>query len=305
MLVFVERPSSGSAQRAMAEALAALHGSEAPGAIHRSAARGERPLLRVPAAAAGRVVATLDARGIPARTVPIGGAWGMIPAASYGLVALVLATGVAAGVAAVPMLVWTSPLVAALMLGATGTAIRTPVWRARRPETRLPPEVERRVIRAFVELPPGPARNLLADLVRKGRACFEALSRRGDERWGGGGGEVGGVGPALGQALVAACGAASDLAHLDDDLASLEAQRDRYATPPVGWLDAVARCERARDVLVQRLLDATTTLGRLRTEVAGELGAAGRELSELTQDLETEAVARAAAAKEVSELLGP
>ena len=62
MLVFVERPSSGSAQRAMAEALAALHGSEATGATARSAARGERPLLRVPAAAAGRVVATLDAR---------------------------------------------------------------------------------------------------------------------------------------------------------------------------------------------------------------------------------------------------
>src|SRR5881396_1601660 len=136
MLVFVERPSSGSAQRAMAEALAALHGSEATGATARSAARGERPLLRVPAAAAGRVVATLDARGIPARTVPIGGAWSMIPAASYGLVALVLATGVAAGAAAVPMLVWTSPLVAALLLGAAGHGIRTPVWSARRLETR-------------------------------------------------------------------------------------------------------------------------------------------------------------------------
>src|SRR5207245_202255 len=155
-------------------------------------------------------VATLDARGIPARAVAIGGAWGMIPAASYGLVALVLATGVAAGVAAVPMLVWTSPLVAALMLGAAGHGIRTPLSSARRPATRLPPGVERRIIGAFVELPPG---------------------------------------------------------------------------------------------LAQRLLDATTALGTLRTEAVAQRGAVGTELSELTRELEAEAAARAAAAKEVADLL--
>ena len=294
VLVFVERTSRGPARRALVEALGSLLGSETPAASHRSAARGERPLLRVPAAAAGRVVATLDARGIPARAVAIGGAWGMIPAASYGLVALVLATGVAAGVAAVPMLVWTSPLVAALMLGAAGHGIRTPLSSARRPATRLPPGVERRIIGAFVELPPGPARSLLADLVRKGRACHEALSRQGDGR---------GIGPALEQVLVAACGAASDLAQLDDNLASLEAQRDRFAVPPAGWLDALARCERVRDGLAQRLLDATTALGTLRTEAVAQRGALGTELSELTRELEAEAAARAAAAKEVAELL--
>ena len=296
-LVFVERTSPGPARRALVEALASLLGSETPATSRRSAARGERPLLRVPTAAAGRVVATLDARGIPARAVAIGDAWGVIPAASYGLVALVLATGVAAGVAAVPMLVWTSPLVAALMLGAAGHGIRTPLWSARRPATRLPPGVERRIIGAFVELPPGPARSLLADLVRKGRACHEALARQGDARRDGGGGL------ALEQVLVAACGAASDLAQLDDNLASLEAQRDRFAVPPAGWLDALARCERVRDGLAQRLLDATTALGTLRTEAVAQRGALGTELSELTRELEAEAAARAAAAKEVAELL--
>lgn len=300
MLVFVERTSRGPARRALVEALASLLGSVTPAASHRSAARGERPLLRVPAPAAERVVATLDARGIPARAVAIAGAWGMIPAASYGLVALVLATGVAAGVAAVPMLVWTSPLVAAMMLGAAGHAIRTPLWSAGRPATRLPPGVERRIIDAFVELPPGPARSLLADLVRKARACHEALSRQGD---GGGGGGGGGIGPALEQVLVAACGAASDLAQLDDNLASLEAQRDRFAAPPAGWLDALARCERVRDGLAQRLLDATTALGTLRTEAVAQRGAVGTDLSELTRELEAEAAARRAAAKEVAELL--
>ena len=165
---------------------------------------------------------------------------------------------------------------------------------ARRPATRLPPGVERRIIGAFVELPPGPARSLLADLVRKGRACHETLSRQGDGR---------GIGPALEQVLVAACGAASDLAQLDDNLASLEAQRDRFAVPPAGWLDALARCERVRDGLAQRLLDATTALGTLRTEAVAQRGALGTELSELTRELEAEAAARAAAAKEVAALL--
>jgi hypothetical protein len=243
------------------------------------------------------VVATLDARDIPARAVPVGGAWGMIPASLYGLVALVLATGVAAGVVALPMLVWSSPLVAALMLAAAGHGIRTPLWSARRTATRLPPDVEQRVVRAFVELPPGPARNLLADLVRKGRTCRDALGRHGDGR---GAGEVG---LALDQVLVAACGAACDLAQLDDNLVSLEAQRERFATPPAGWVDALARCERVRDGLVQRLLDATTALATLRTEAVTQRAALGTDLSELTRDLEAEAATRAAAAKEVAELL--
>jgi hypothetical protein len=103
--------------------------------------------------------------------------------------------------------------------------------------------------------------------------------------------------------LVAACGAAGDLAQLDDNLASLEAQRDRFAAPPAGWLDALARCERVRDGLAQRLLDATTALGTLRTEAVAQRGAVGTDLSELTRELEAEAAARRAAAKEVAELL--
>ena len=65
----------------------------------------------------------------------------------------------------------------------------------------------------------------------------------------------------------------------------------------------LARCERVRDGLAQRLLDASTALGTLRTEAVAQRGAVGTELSELTRELEAEAAARGAAAKEVAALL--
>jgi hypothetical protein len=67
-------------------------------------------------------------------------------------------------------------------------------------------------------------------------------------------------------------------------------------------MDALARCERSRDALVQRLLEAMAVLGRLQGQVV-DLDAARSEMSDSIAQLEREAAARSAATAEIAELL--
>jgi septal ring factor EnvC (AmiA/AmiB activator) len=106
----------------------------------------------------------------------------------------------------------------------------------------------------------------------------------------------------LGELLVASASAASDLALLDANLGRFERQRERLAARPSGSMDALARCERARDALVQRLLEAMTVLGQLQGQTA-DLGAEESELASSIAELRAEAGARAAAAEEIAQLL--
>jgi ABC-type transporter Mla subunit MlaD len=121
---------------------------------------------------------------------------------------------------------------------------------------------------------------------------FGRLRRTGDTR---------NLGPELTELLTASCAAATDLAALDDSLLRLERQRERRAQVPAGWLDALARCERSRDALVQRLLEAMTVLGRLQSTPAES----GPELAAITQELQGEASAQSEAVKEIEQLLSP
>ena len=138
-------------------------------------------------------------------------------------------------------------------------------------------------------------RSLLADVVRTCGALFDGIARDGDVR---------GLAPSLEELVTAACRAAGDLADLDEQLTRFERQRERLAAAGPERLDALARCERTRDALVQRLLEAMTAVSRLRTSQA-ELSDAGESaLGEVTRELKAEADAQAAAAQEIAALLG-
>src|SRR5439155_1265778 len=113
---------------------------------------------------------------------------------------------------------------------------RTPVWNP--PSSRrstLPADGERAAVRALAALPTGAARALLIDLLRRA----DAVTAAGDGA------------SRLEQLVIAACDAARDLAALEQHLAAFDARRDRLADAPPGWLDALSRCERGRDVLTQ------------------------------------------------------
>jgi ABC-type transporter Mla subunit MlaD len=238
----------------------------------------------------------MDRRELPARAVPLAASWGALPPRAWLLAGAVVTAGGVAGTVALPMLLWSSPLVASLVLLGAGRDARTPlVAPPRRGAAGLPSKLERTVVEMLVTLPAGTARSLLADVVRTSGALFDTIAREGDPR---------GLAPALEELVTAACRAARDLADLDEQLTRFERQRERLAVAGSERLDALARCERTRDALVQRLLEAMTAVSRLRTSQA-ELSDAGEStLGDVTRELQAEADAQAAAAKEIAQLLG-
>ncbi len=287
-LVFLE-PLSDRDQRREAEArLAALLPAHSAGA--EEAVRGERPLFRVPGENASRVVEGLARHRLPARSIAAGRSWSRMPSGVWLTVGSVLAGGGIAGVTAMPLLLWTTPFLAGLLLLSARRDLITPLVDQPRHRGELPPELEREVLRTLTELPDGTARSLLADLTRMAHGLFGRLRRTGDTR---------NLGPELGELLTASCSAAVDLAALDDNLSRLERQRERQAQLPAGWLDALSRSERSRDALVQRLLEAMTVLGQLQSTSEES----GRELAEITGELQGEATAQASAVKEIERLL--
>jgi hypothetical protein len=287
ILVFVERPSAGSPRRAVLDSLA----DRMPGASfagHQAAAEGHRPLLRVPAAAGGRVVELLAEQGIPARTESLATMWRTdVPPPIVVLAGAVTVGGLATGLLiATPLLFATTPLVAMGLVSAATLGRRTPVWNPRPASpSMLPPDAERAAVRALAELPTGAARALLIDLVRRASAA------PGEARL-------------IGVLVQAACGAARELAALERHLDTLETQADRLTATTAG-LDALARCEQGRDLLVQRLLEATATVSRLSGDAALRAASPGSALAVAARDLESEGKLQAEAAREVEALLTP
>ena len=292
-LVVLRRPMGSPAAGEARSRLALLF----PGADTElaSAALGERPLFRTSAAGASRIVERLFSHQLAARAVPVSRVLELLPASFYLMLVAVIIAGAAVGMRAAPALRWVTPLFAGLLVLSARRGAITPLVAGTARAHALPPEVERRLIDTLGGLPPGTARDLLADLTRLGRSVADALRRAGglDQE-----------ASALGELLVTGADAASDLALLDDSLGRFERQRDRLAVRPEGRGDALARCERARDALVQRLLDALTVLGRLQGQAA-ELGGKEIALHDAIATLRNEAGAQQAAAREIAELLAP
>jgi len=288
VLVFLEWTTPGSARRAVRETLEERIGTGASAAGRDSAAAGERPLLRVPAEAGARVVELLESQGLSARTESRTAAWrAAVPPAILVLAGVVAVTGAAAGfAAATPVLLVTSPAVAVGLVTLAVALRRAPVWNpSSTRRSTLPAEAERAAVRAFAALPAGAARALLVDLLRRAHA----VTASGQEASG------------LDQLVIAACDTARDLAALEQHLGAFDARRDRLADAPPGWLDALSRCERGRDLLTQRLLEASAALsGWQAATVEGE---GAQTLAVLVRDMGEEGRRQEAAAREVAELL--
>jgi predicted Ser/Thr protein kinase len=292
-LVMLQRPANAAGVAEARSRLAALlpvAGGEAA-----VAALGERALFRTSPEAANRIVDRLASHRLAARAVPAGRIFELLPASFVLMLVAVLVAGAAAGMHAAPMLRWVTPIFAGLLFLSARRGVITPLVAGAVRADGLPPEVERRLTETLAGLPAGTARDLLADLTRLGHTVAAALRRAGG---------VDQTAESLGALLLAGADAASDLALLDDTLGRFERQRERLALRPEGWGDALARCERARDALVQRLLDALAVLGRLQGQAA-ELGGNDQALEETVATLRAEAEAQQAAAREIAALLAP
>jgi hypothetical protein len=179
----------------------------------------------------------------------------------------------------------TSPVVAAGLVAVAAALRRTPVWNPpSSSRSSLPADAERAAVRTLAALPAGSARNLLVDLLRRAKTITADV--RGER---------------VGSLVVAACAAARDLAALEQQLAAFDARRDRLADASAPWLDALSRCEQGRDLLTQRLLEASAALSGWQARVVE--GEGTDALADLTRELDDEGRRQEAAAREVAELL--
>lgn len=292
-LIFVQRTVDAAERERTTSALLGLLGAPRESADILPVARGHRALVRVPAAAVERVLDRLARRQVAANAAHQSTAWAPLPGALYGLLAGVMAAGLIAGEVAAPALLWATPLVTGALLAAAQFRLRQPLIRPRRVAGHLPPFAEQKVMQAFAMLAPGTAQALLADIARQARALYSVLPAGGH----------GGLDAEVVRVVSSACDAALDLADLDASLTGLERQRVRYTGLSSRWLDGFAQCERARDWLVQHLLEVLTVLSRARAQAAGSPAEAAGRLGELTEEMEIEVRAQARTAHAVEELL--
>ena len=291
-LVLVERPASAAEREHTHQRLRALTGTAASRASLDAAARGHRAVARVPLAGAERVLERLAAEGINARIARI--SWAPLPASLYGVAGLMVTAGWLAGSLVATPLLWLSPLLSALVVLEAQRQIRQPLLGAPASSGALTGAARERLALTVTRLPAGTALSLLADLARNAQSV---LARLGDQ-------PVTQIREEVEELILHACDAATDLADLEDSLAKLERQRARPGSRTSGsWHTVVARVERSRDALVQRLLDAITTLGEARLRAVEATAADTDRLAELSDQMRAEVQAYAEARREVEALL--
>jgi hypothetical protein len=291
-LLLVQRPTHPAELEHTRQRLRALTGPTAPAAALAAAARGERAIARVPLAGADRVLERLSAEGVSARVAS--SAWAPLPHRLYAVASLMTAAGWMAGRMVVPQLLWLSPLLALLVILEAQRQIRRPLLAAPARDGALTGAARDRLAHTVARLPAGTALSLLADLARNAQSV---LTRLGDQ-------PATEIREEVEELLLHACDAATDLADLEDSLSQLERQRARPGSRTSGaWNTAVARVERSRDALVQRLLDAITALAEARLRAVEATGADGDRLAELAVEMKREVTAYAEARREVEALL--
>jgi predicted Ser/Thr protein kinase len=290
-LVFLERPRSASERDAAIEATAALLGNEVPREMLASVALGDRALMAVPLASRANVITVLDERGLRARTFAPRDVWRALSPTYVLMVGGVVASGLVGGMVADNALFAAAGPIAVLLLIGGALSIRKPVLTADGRMSALSEPTRARVVETFAGIPAGPARSLLADVVQRGHAVRRALVVRQD---------TSGAGETVEELIDAACASARDLAALDASLAQFARERD---TGDAKWLDSLTECERTRDGVVQRLLDAVTVLGQLDVQAIRGSDDTTARLGELVAEIGSEVKARSAAREEMATLL--
>jgi hypothetical protein len=288
-LVLLRRPPRSERDHVM-ERLTALFGPAIDPLSTRAAATGERALFKVPAPAAPAIVDALESRGMHARAVAAERAWMLMPAHFFVLLVAIVTVGTLAGASVSPLLSWTSPLLAVLLLLSAQTTTARAI--AEPPGLRGTAVLRRPVIEALAVLPRGRPRALLADLLSLARPLLAGAHMSRD------------VGRIVGELLAAAAATAHEVDRLEQMQTTLE-QHHLLDTATADVRAAALVCDRARRTGTARLESALAALAQLAGASADDAAAAGERLAELTRTLGLESQARAGAAQEVATLLRP
>ena len=243
----------------------------------------------------------------PALPTPVGAACAIPAARRAGartadlvLVVAVLVAGAAAAHLAVPELWVATPIVGAALFAAAIHASRQPRATDALAVAPLPPRLERSAAEALALLPAGEVRDLLTDVVGRGRALVDIFAGQVDERR---------LTRDVTDLVEACCEIAREHARLDAVLPALwepalAPAAARGAADDVAGDELRRRGEAGRLLLTQRLRDAAAVLEEMLVQRGLERGGpAAERVAELTSELAAEAAARRHAATEISRVL--
>ncbi len=287
-LIFVEQ--------ATGEQLAQLLDLPGPTAALLEVAKIQKPLAQIPLSSVPQVTQHLAQAQISIQALPKNRVWSVVPTSFYVLLGGVVGMGTIAGLVTLPVLLWVTPFIALGLLLGANQKLQSPFLNPQPSATKFPTDLKTKIMQTATTLPPGIARDLLADVLFIGQNVLPLVQRNTLQ-------------PDLAHSLIpllaAACDATLALHRIDQTLGRLEKQR-QYATQlPATWSTSTAQCEQTRDTLVQRLLESIAALGLTQSQAALAPAAMGKELNQLTQDLRSELIIQAEITKEMQALLNP
>jgi hypothetical protein len=220
-------------------------------------------------------------------------------AADFTVVVAVGVVGAAAAHLVMPALWVVTPILASILAVAAFRAARRTKL-ARVVVRPLPARLERSVADALALIPAGDARDLLGDVVARGRVLLDAFRGQADERR---------LTRDVADLVEACCDIAREHARLDAVLPALWEPALAPAAARGAADDASAdelrrRGDAGRELLVRRLREAAAVLEEMLVQQGVERGGSAAErVAELTSELAADAAARRHAAQDIQRLL--
>jgi len=250
---------------------------------------GMKPILKIPESEATAIIKLLKDNNINTEISRSKNTAQRLPKKFYALILLVIATGTLAGFYAHPIFFGTTLLVALLLFFAANRLINRPLFPLKS-QSQWPEEAHQKIVNVWDSLMPGTARNLFADLVVMFRHLI-VNSKPSEE-----------ISKYLLDLLESSGHAAVDLDRMDQTLQRLENQKSSLPQTSEALIESLSAGEQARDVLVQRLLEAIATVGRFQSDIALSMSGFAQQLKDCTQQLQSEIEIQATVAKELISL---
>ena len=244
---------------------------------------GRQPMARLPHALALRATRVLAETGIDTRLLPAAEWYRALPPSFTAMLVAMIAMGSFAGWQGVPILAWSSPMAAVLMLLVAAGQMRRPIRLYENTSATLTAPARAALASALAQLPAGRTRNLVLEVARVGEATFASLPEAFRAA-------------ALGSAVTELVAETGALALETERLIDIAAEDGSSAN-----MEELEKASAARMALLEQTVG---LLGRIARQGAESGEAALSEAGALLDQVRSEAAHRVAAEAEVRQVLG-
>jgi serine/threonine protein kinase len=283
----------GNQRREAKKTLEQMFGSFTSPDAFNDVIEGLRPLMMVPLSEAENIKAHFREKGILARTDSKITSWMAMPIRFYILLAVVLFSGLICGYFVYPSLLTITPLFALLLLLSGIYLFHKPVIKSPERDTRVPYDLNRIVVDTIMKLQHGPVKSLMADILW---LCSECWPKSGSI-------EITLLEQRFREILLSSVDASHQVNKLDQGLKRLEDQKAIITHVPQEWIESYSQSERARDRLIQRLLELIAVLSSYHSEKALNASGIDDALRGHVQEIRTELEIHAQVATEMDNLI--